>query len=187
MNTGKLLGFAIGMFILTPLINRLLRKPIGRLLNKHGYDLNGKKIEPRLEKESDTNGAAVSMPRIGDVFEGQLNDLSQYDSKGWRRRDISFVKNEITTGQKFEYPARHSRIILIDSDGARYKLNFSEPENDDRVCLGTPSKLKPWYQKKGFDYRSLNSDDKIYFAYTGQGVEFNIFTEDEYRLKKERQ
>jgi hypothetical protein len=175
------------MFILTPLINRLLRKPIGRLLNKHGHDLKGKKIEPRLEKEFGANGAAVSMPRIGDVFEGQLNDLSQYDSKGWRRRDISFIKNEITIGQKFEYPTRHGRITLIDSDGARYKLNFSEPENDDRVCLGTPSKLKPWYKKKGFDYRSVNSEDKIYFEYTGQGVVFYIFTEDEYRLKKERQ
>lgn len=178
MTTGQLIGIAIGMFILTPLMNRLLRRPTERFLNRHGYDLNGKKIEPT------SSNTVVSMPRSGTVFEGKINDLSQYDSKGWRRRDISFAKNELTSGQKFGYPTRHQRISLIDSDGARYMLNFSEPENDDSVCLGTPSKLKPWYQKKGFDFRSVKADGKIYFEYTGYGEEFYVFTEDEYLSKK---
>lgn len=178
MTIGKLIGMVIVIFILIPLMDRLLKKPTERFLNKHGYDLNGKKIQ---QNSNETPG---SMPSAGAIFAGKINDLSQYDSKGWRRRDISFVKNEIKNDQKFGYPTRHQRITLIDSDGTQYKLNFSEPENDDSVCLGTPSRLKPWYQKKGFDYRSVNPDDKIYFEYTGQGVEFYVFTADEYLSKK---
>jgi len=186
MNTGKLLGFAIGMFILTPLLNRLLRKPIGRLLNRHGYDLNGKKKVQSSDKESDTNGSADYMPRTGDTFEGKIINLKlkKADADGWKRRDISFFKHDEKRGENFKYPTQHDQIILIDTDGDKYELNFSKPESEKTVCLGTPSRLKPWYRKKRFDDQVIGTNDRLYFEYTGNGIEFFVFTEDEYRLIK---
>ena len=36
-----------------------------------------------------------SMPEKGDVFEGKINDLSQYNVEGFRCRDIWFFKSEL--------------------------------------------------------------------------------------------
>lgn len=124
------------------------------------------------------NGA---MPKKGDIFEGKINDLSLWDADGWRRRDITFFKLEIRRRENFEYPTRNDRIVLIDTAGDRYELNFSKPETEDSVCLGTPSRLKPWYRKKGFNERFVGSNEKVYFEYTGDRNEFIILTEQEYR------
>lgn len=137
-----------------------------------------------FDKETNMTRLPGAMPKQGDIFEGKINDLSNYDSRGWRRRDITFIKNEIKNGKKYEYPSRRNQITLVDSAGARYTLNITKPETDHSVCIGTPSKLKPWYFKKGFNHGSINTNDKIYFVYTGQGLEFYIFTADEYLSKK---
>lgn len=123
------------------------------------------------------------MPKKGDIFEGKINDLCQYDVEGWKRRDISFFKHELTRRDKFGYPTRNDQITLLDTEGNRYEMNFSKPDLDTKVCLGTPSRLKPWYRKKGFDDKVVNPNDKVYFEYTGHGVEFIIFTEHEYRSR----
>lgn len=88
-----------------------------------------------------------TMPKKGDVFVGKINDLSQFDAAGWKRRDIWFYKNEINRNEKFDYPARKNTITLIDAEKKRYELNFSKPDLENKVCLGTPSHLKPWYKK----------------------------------------
>jgi hypothetical protein len=75
---------------------------------------------------------------------------------------------------------------LIDTDGDRYELNFSKPDLEDKVCLGTPSRLKPWYKKKGFDEHIINPDDRIYFEYTGREIEFNVLTKEEFSTKCEK-
>jgi len=126
---------------------------------------------------------AGSMPRKGDVFQGKINDLSLWDAKGWRRRDIWFFKHEVNRGEKFRYPTHHDRITLIDTHGQRYELNFSKPDFEKKVCLGTPGTLKPWYEKKVFDALSVNPNDKVYFQYTGTGIAFYILTEQEYSSK----
>lgn len=124
-----------------------------------------------------------SMPREADVFVGKINDLSLWDADGWRRRDITFYRREIRRGEKFEYPLKGSRITLIDTDGVRYELSFSKPETEDKVCLGTPSRLKPWYRKKGFDDKVISPNERIYFVCTGREKEFIILTEQEYNSR----
>jgi len=125
----------------------------------------------------------TTMPKHDDVFEGKINDLCNYDSSSWRRRDITFIKREIKNGVKYAYPTRRKQIVLIDSAGVRYKLNITKPETDQAVCIGTPSRLKSWYLKKGFEYSSINANNKIFFMYTGHGVEFLILTMGEYLSK----
>lgn len=151
----------------------------GRKPSRH--DIHRRSGEVRI-----TEGGSViteSMPEEGDIFKGKVYDLKQDDAQGWRRRDIWFYKHEVNRKEKFGYPTQHHKVVLIDTDGGRYNLNFSKPDNEDWVCLGTPSRLKPWYRKKGFDERTVNPDDRVYFEYTGQGIEFIILTEQEYRLK----
>jgi hypothetical protein len=135
------------------------------------------------QKGRSGSGRVGPMPKKGDVFRGKINDLCLRDAKGWRRRDIWFFKCEVSRREKCGYPTRFDRILLIDTAGKRYELNFSKPDSVNKICLGTPSKLKPWYQKKGFDYHSVNPDDCVYFEYTGSGNEFCIYTEHEYSLK----
>lgn len=141
-------------------------------------DSRGKRMHhPPLQPPSE------AMPRKGDVFKGKVNDLCLEDKSDWRRRDITFVKHDLTDGRRFAYPTPNTNIILIDTDGVRYDLNVTEPHSDDKVCLGTPGRLKPWYQKKGFPFNSVNADEIVYFEYTGNSNEFLIFTEDEYGRK----
>ncbi len=132
-------------------------------------------------------GEVGFMPRKGDIFKGKITDLSNWDKRGkrgWRRRDIWFFKYEINRRERFGYPTRSDRIVLIDTDGNRYELNFSKPEAEHKVCLGTPSKLKPWYQVKGFDYRIVDRNDCwVFFEYSGEVNEFFIFTEREHDLR----
>jgi len=120
------------------------------------------------------------MPRKGDFFKGKVNDLCLWDASGWRRRDIWFFKKEISGGQRFAYPTGSDQIVLIDKDETRYELNFSKPDLDDKVCLGTPGRLKPWYQKRGFNNKKVGPDDTIYFEYTGNSNEFLILSKDEH-------
>ncbi len=129
------------------------------------------------------NGA---MSKKRDIFEGKINDLSLWDKDRWRRRDITFFKHDLCRGENYEYPTRNDRIVLIDTDGDRYELNFSKPETEGKVCLGTPSKLKPWYRKKGFNDRFIDPSDKVFFEYTGNRNEFFIMTEQEYMSRSNR-
>lgn len=62
-------------------------------------------------------------------------------------------------------------------------MNFSKPDLETKVCLGTPSRLKPWYRRKGFNDNFINPNDRIYFEYTGKGNEFIILTEQEYKSR----
>lgn len=122
------------------------------------------------------------MPKKGDVFVGKINDLSQFDAAGWKRRDISFYKNEINRKEKFDYPAKNNTITLIDAENNRYELNITKPDVEKIVCLGTPSRLKQWYKMKGFDDKRIKYNEKIlYFIYTGRAKEFLILTEAEYK------
>jgi hypothetical protein len=126
-------------------------------------------------------GRANTMPSQGDAFRGQINDLSLDDAKGWRRRDIWFFKHELNRGESFGYPSQGDGIVLKDIEGERYELKFSKPDFQHKVCLGTPSKLKSWYQKKGFDYQSVKPTERVvFFEYTGHSNEFIILTEAEY-------
>ena len=61
------------------------------------------------------------MPKKGDIFEGKINDLSQYDAAKWRRRDIWFFKRELNRGEIFDYPSARDAIILIDTESKHYK------------------------------------------------------------------
>ena len=147
------------------------------------HETNGPCRNNSFKKGRPAVDTAGRMPEKGDAFYGQIVDLCLWDSKEWRRRDIWFFKYEVNRKEKFAYPARADRIVLIDIEGARYELNFSKPDYDHKVRLGTPSKLKPWYQKKGFDYQIVNPNDCLYFEYTGHGIDFFVLTEREYRLK----
>jgi len=153
----------------------------GRKQRRH--DIDGQRSKTRIKD----GGSIVteSMPKKGDIHEGKINDLrlKKDDADGWKRRDISFFKHEMNRRERFRYPTHHDGIILIDTDGDRYELNFSKPDSEDRVCLGTPSKLKPWYRKKGFDDHVISPNDKIYFEYTGNGTEFIVLTEQEYKSR----
>jgi len=154
----------------------------GRKPRRH--DTHGRSGEVRIsEGRSIMTG---SMPKKGDIFEGKVIDLFLWDVKGWRRRDILFFKHELNRREKFGFPTRNDRIVLIDTDGDRYELNFSKPDLEDKVCLGTPSRLKPWYKKKGFDEHIINPDDRIYFEYTGREIEFNVLTKEEFSTKCEK-
>lgn len=146
---------------------------------------------PRKEGESAQDPLpqlpTEDMPRKGSIFKGKVNDLCQEDTSGWRRRDISFFKYELISGQRFAYPSQKDRIVLKDTDTSRYQLNFSKPESDDRVCLGTPGRLKPWYKKYGFNFKVVNPDDVVYFEYTGNSNEFLILTQEEYDGKSSKE
>ena len=119
------------------------------------------------------------MPDKGDIFKGKVVDLCQHDTQGFRRRDIWFYKHDVNFRRRYEYPSRDHRIVLIDTEGHRYELNFSKPEYDDKICLGTPGRLKPWYQRKGFSDGQVNPDTWIFFEYTGVENGFHIFTQNE--------
>jgi hypothetical protein len=113
----------------------------------------------------------------GTILEGKINDLCNYLTNGWRRRDITVWQD--CTGS---YPKVSDEIIIIDSDGDRYRSIFTEPEENGHVCLGKPSRLERWHRK----YYPLNTvfQDKIYFEYTGTDIEFLIFTSAEWGTKK---
>jgi hypothetical protein len=144
-------------------------------------------IGERSGKMKITDGMSFSsMPGKGDMFEGKINDLSQWDAEGWKRRDIWFFKHELNSLEKFQYPTRYDQITLIDTDGERYRLNFSKPDLKDRICLGTPSRLKPWYRKKGFDDAVIKPKDRIYFEYTGENTEFIVLTEQEHNARQKK-
>ncbi len=117
-----------------------------------------------------------------------VNDLrlKKDDADGWKRRDIWFFRHEINRREKFGYPTGNDQITLIDTDGYRYEMNFSKPDLGDKVCLGTPSRLKPWYRQKGFDDQVIRPNDRAYFEYTGHGTEFIMLTELEYRSRHHR-
>jgi hypothetical protein len=135
---------------------------------------------PKIAKEASVLAQCNDMPRMGDVFQGKIYGLSNVDNKGWRRRDIRFYKHELIRRESFGYPTPGDKITLIDTGGQRYDLNFSNPNSEKMVCLGTPSRLKPWYKKMKFDASNVGPSDKVYFKYTGVGVEFHILTEQEY-------
>lgn len=156
-----------------------------RIVKKSGPDERTLKYFNNFHKKGVSYAPPMgSMPKKGDIFEGKINDLSQFDAEGWKRRDIWFFKHELDRREKFEYPARNDQITLIDKDGQRYQMNFSKPDLEDKVCLGTPSRLKSWYRKKGFDNKAVIQHDKVYFEYTGHGVKFIILTEQEYRSRQ---
>ena len=127
-----------------------------------------------------------AMPMKGDIFKGKINDLCQDDASGWRRRDVSFFKHDLLRGRGFGYPTQNDRIILTDTDENRFELNFSKPESDKSVCLGTPGKLKQWYLNKGFELKVVNPNDEIYFEYTGNSNVFLILTKEEYHKRLSR-
>jgi len=161
---------------------QLLRR---REVEKSKMDKDRQKISNIPQKKVPSSEPEIgSMPRKGDVFVGKINDLSLRDADGWRRRDITFYKHEIRRREKFEYPTSRCCIKLIDTDRDCYELNFSKPETEDKVCLGSPSRLKPWYRKKGFDDKVVNPKERIYFMCTGREGEFIILTEKEYNLGK---
>lgn len=146
--------------------------------------------ESHQEGYSDSNKKVLlpvmssgTMPRKGDVFQGKIYDLSRWDGEGWKLRDIRYFKHELNHKKSFAYPIPGNQITLIDADGYRYELKFSKPDSEEKICLGTPKRLKPWYEKKGFDAQSVNLNDRIYFIYTGVGIEFYILTEREFATK----
>lgn len=153
----------------------------GTVSKKSSESIVDEGVETYLKAPTDEVGR---MPRKGDVFQGKINDLCNYDRYQWRRRDIWFYKSDDNRNEMYDYPTQSDWIALIDTDGNRYELNFSKPETKDKVCLGTPSRLKPWYRIKGFDYHNVARNDFVYFEYTGKGNEFFIFTIDEYRSKQ---
>lgn len=128
-------------------------------------------------------GMSTRMPNKGCVFHGKINDLYNYDAKDWRRRDISFIKKCIDCGESFQYPVAGDKIVLIDVDNRSHYLNVSKPDLNNWVCLGTPSRLKPWYEKEGFSKETVGLDRFVYFVYSGHGNEFLILTEEEYKGK----
>jgi len=123
------------------------------------------------------------MPDKNCVFKGVINDLSNYDKDNWHRRDISFIKCAVDSGKTFDYPVAGDKINLIDTDNDKYCLHVSKPDSQKLVCVGTPSRLKPWYEKKGFSKETLGPDRILYFVYSGHGNEFLILTEEEYKSK----
>lgn len=138
----------------------------------------------RFESSQSHSYPEGSMPREGDMFKGKVNDLRHPPVKGWKYRDIWFFKHEITRKEKYKYPIRGNRIVLIGTEGDRYEMQFTKPDDDEhKVCLGQPTKLKPWYLKKGFDAMSIEPDTWVYFRYTGQKNEFILLTEYEYQSK----
>ncbi len=143
------------------------------------------------KKEASPVVLSGSMPRKGDVFQGRIYDLSLWHNEGhkeeWKKRDIRYFKHEVNRKECFAYPSVGNQITLIDTDGDRYELKFSKPDTEEKICLGTPLKLKPWYVKNGFDALTVNPNDRVYFKYTGIGAEFYILTEQEYVSKFFRQ
>ena len=130
-----------------------------------------------------------NIPNKGDLFKGEINDLCNIDSANWRRRDIWFYKRELRSKQRYDYPRRQFVIVLFDTKGNQYECRFGKPDNDKRLILGTPGKLKIWYQRKGYSddhvpaIRRNGHKDKVFFEYTGDNNKFIILTEEEFRLK----
>ena len=136
-----------------------------------------------MDKDLRSPPSRNGMPRKGDIFRGRVINLGKWDSSGWRCREIHFLRHDINRKQLFSYPRKGNQIVLIDTNQTRYELNFSKPENSFIVCLGTVSRLKPWYQKKGFEFDKVIPGKEVYFEYTGYTNEFLLFTAEEYRRK----
>jgi hypothetical protein len=124
------------------------------------------------------------MPPKGARFEGTIRDLCLSDADKWRRREIAFHKCELHTGNIFGFSAPGSTMVLIDTDGDCYEPRFSKPESSDTVCLGTPSKLKPWYRKMGYSEKTVTSGESVFFEYDGNVGDFFIFTEREWKNRE---
>ena len=171
MNTGKLLGFAIGIFILTPLLNKLLRKPIGRLLNKHGYDADGKRLpqaarndDPDYENDVDL---LISFVRNHNDFKIIPPDISvPYNHMG-----ATITDTILQAGLKWESVVK-PRIInimsqptaktstgfsqLVEREGIKKILNWNDDEKPSRIInvirlfknekIETETDLKSWLQ-----------------------------------------
>jgi hypothetical protein len=138
---------------------------------------------PRIDKEvmqvNHYLKPAIGRPSKGSVFMGKVNDLAQYDTGGWRRRDISLYKSDIITRCRSAYPSHGHTILLIDTAGNRYDINVTKPDNDYKVCLGSPGRLKAWYQLKGFDEDRVAPDTCVFVQYTGVENKFLILTQNE--------
>lgn len=129
------------------------------------------------------------MPHKGDIFRGVISDLCQSDSTGWRRREIIFYRTTINGGRIYCYPRRGDSTVLIGTSDESYSCKFSKPETRDSICLGTPTSLKPWYRRNGYNDLHVNQmrrdghQDHVYFEYIGEGSRFRIYTEKDYTGK----
>jgi len=121
--------------------------------------------------------ALSSLPlKRGTVLRGIINTLSVY-SGGWLRRDITVYKDDNRV-----YPKVGNEIILVDSNCKVYQSRFTKPEVVDKVCLGLPANLKPWY-KKHYPEDRIGSDRDVYFEYTGCDYVFWIYSSQEWKAK----
>jgi hypothetical protein len=74
-------------------------------------------------------------------------------------------------------------------NNCKYGCNFTKPDNNKYVCLGTPKNLKPWYLKERYSKVHVNQlringyRNKVYFEYAGEDNKFLIYTEKEFKAK----
>lgn len=108
-------------------------------------------------------------------FQGTITDERNKDKAGWLRRSIGVLKN-----QSGGYPQPGDEITVIDTNSNRYRLKFTKSRKRQKVCLGQPGILKPWYVKH-YPSDAVRADN-VYFQYTGHIDEYRIYSSEE--LKK---
>jgi hypothetical protein len=109
------------------------------------------------------------------ILVGQICDLSNTTSDGWRRREINVRQG------RDGYPAVRDIIHLIDSSDAKYDgVPFIKGARlPGHTCLGQPGALRPWFTRH-YSVEKVELEN-VYFKPTGQPNEYRIYTESEWK------
>jgi hypothetical protein len=139
----------------------------------HFFETNPNAVCKTTPTRSYTPAPITSGPS-GDLV-GQICDLSNTTSDGWRRREINVKQG------RDGYPAVRDIMHLIDSSDARYHgLPFIKGARlPGHTCLGQPGALRPWF-KRHYSVEKVELEH-VYFKPTGQPHEFRIYTESEWK------
>jgi hypothetical protein len=139
----------------------------------HFFETNPNAVCKTTSTRTYTPAPITSSP--GGVLVGQICDLSNTTSDGWRRREINVKQG------RDGYPNIRDIIHLIDSSDARYHdLPFIKGARfPGHTCLGQPGALRPWFSRH-YSVEKVESGN-VYFKPTGQPHEYRIYTESEWK------
>jgi len=158
-------------------------KLVGTSIGAASLKRNSKAVKQMTHGGKDSQPSqsrALDLPK-GFYFTGTVVDERNNLKDGWRRRSISRILVDESTG----YPKLRAAITMIDTDGNRYKSRFAKSRKKPRgayVYVAEASVLEHWHIKH-YLYGEVE-EDTVYFEYTGRGHEFYIYTSKEWYDRK---
>jgi len=119
----------------------------------------------------------------GLILEGIINPRCDYDRQDLPNHEIILYKDTVT-GR----PQARDKIVLIDIDGERYPHKCTKADTSKRTTVGQPSEINRWFRKyyAATDIRKGDDRHRVFLEYTDVGVEFKIYTSEQWNERKVR-